>query len=192
MKPPKPLVFAVVCILMLALSPCIFAQGSKFDGRPLFSEGTDLGYYLWRDGDTWKVRWTTKGNMRNFSGSVESVGGKLKSLKRIDVESERKVLYPGRPAAVWVGPRGRVHARGGRAPVVVENKQDKIDKDGDYRIVFTARTNNDIDGFEFKLGDGVTSLRFVLQIDGRSMPRLVEIGAGNVKALQLPLIVTLP
>ena len=192
MKPPKPFVFAIACVLLFALSPCVLAQGNKFDGRPVFAEGVDLGYYLWRDGDTWKLRWTTKGNMRTFSGAVDSVGGKLKSLKRIDVESERKVLYPGRAPAVWVGPRGRVHARGGRAPVVVENKQDKIDKDGDYRIVFTARTNNDIDGFDFKLGDGVTSLRFVLDIDGRSMPRLVEIGAGNVKALRLPLIVTLP
>ena len=192
MKCPKTLVFTLAFVLLFALSPCAFGQGGIFDGRPVFAEGVDLGYYLWRDGDTWKVRWTTKGRMRSFTGLVESTGGKLKSLKRIDVESERKVLYPGRAPAVWVGPRGRVHARGGRAPVVVENKQDKIDKDGDYRIVFTARTNNDLDGFDFKLGDGVTSLRFILEIDGRAMPRLVEIGQNNVKARSLPLIVHLP
>lgn len=192
MNPLKIFVFAIALVVVLALSPCALAQGNKFDGKPAFSEGVDLGYYLWRDGDTWKVRWTTKGKMRTFAGAVESVGGKLKSLKRVDVESERKVLYPGRAPAVWVGPRGRVHARGGRAPVVVENKQDKIDKDGDYRIVFNARTNNDIDGFDFKLGDGVVALRFMLQIDGRAMPRMVEFGAGNMKAQQLPLNVTLP
>lgn len=192
MNSPKILAFGIALIVVLAVTPCALAQGSKFDGKPTFSEGVDLGYYLWRDGETWKVRWTTKGRMRTFAGAVESVGGKLKSLKRIDVESERKVLYPGRAPAVWVGPRGRVHARGGRAPVVVENKQDKIDKDGDFRIVFNARTNNDIDGFDFKLGDGVVALRFMLQIDGRPMPRMVEIGAGNIKAQQLPLNVTLP
>ena len=34
-------------------------------------------------------------------------GGKLKSLKRIDVESERRVLYPGRAPQIVYGPRGR-------------------------------------------------------------------------------------
>jgi len=192
MKSSKTFVFAFVCVLVFALSPCVFAQGDMFEGRPVFAEGVDLGYYLWRDDDTWHLRWTTKGNTRSFSGSVESTGGKLKSLKRIDVESERKVLYPGRAPNVWVGPRGRVHARGGRAPVVVENKQDKIDKDGDYRIIFVSKTKSDIDGFDFKVGEGATSLRFVLQIDGRSMPRLVEIGRNNQKAARLPLDVSLP
>lgn len=192
MNAVKKIVFAVGFVLMFAYAPCVFAQGSMFDGKPVFAEGIDLGYYLWREGDTWQLRWTTKGRMRRFTGSVDSVGGKLKSLKRIDVESERKVLYPGRAPAVWVGPKGRVHTRGGRAPVVVEKKQDKIDKVGDYRIVFAAETNNDIDGFRFNVEEGVTLLRFVLEIDGRLMPKLVEIGRNNTKASQLPLKVTLP
>jgi hypothetical protein len=184
--------FTFLCVLLFALAPCVLAQSDKFDGRPTFAEGTDLGYYLWRDGDTWYVRWTTRGVMRNFSGSVEATGGELKSLKRVDVESERKVLYPGRTPRVWVGPRGRVHSRGGRAPIVVERKQDRIEKDGDYRIVFAARTNDDIDGFNFKLDKGVTSLRFVLEIDGRRLPQQVEIGRNNLKAPRLPLDVRIP
>jgi hypothetical protein len=191
MKAPK-LVVALLFILASAVAQTAFGQGKVFDGKPAFAEGAELGYYLWRDGETWKVRWTTMGRLRTFSGSVESVGGKLKSLKRIDVESERKVLYPGRAPAVWVGPRGGVHRQGGRAPVVVEKKQDKIDKDGDYRIIFLARTNNDIDGFDFKVGDGATSLRFVLEIDGQPHPRQVEIGPNNIKAQSLPLMVRLP
>jgi hypothetical protein len=179
------------CLLFVLISPTlsVSAQGEMFDGRPVFAEGADFGYFLWRDGNKWHVRWTTKGRLRVFSGYVESTGGKLKSLKRIDVEEERRVVAPGRAPTVWVGPRGRVHSRGGRAPVVVERKQDRIEKEGDNRIVFTARTDNDIDGYDFELGEGVTSLRFVLEIDGRQNPRAVEIGRNNKKPPQLPLVV---
>jgi hypothetical protein len=178
---------SLLFVVVFVLAPSVSGQSSMFEGRPTFAEGADLGYYLWREGDTWHLRWTTRGAMRNFSGSVEATGGKLKSLKRIDVETERKVLYPGRAPHVWVGPRGRVHGRGGRAPVVAERKQDRIEKDGDYRIVFAAKTDNDIDGFDFKPETQVTSLRFVLEIDGRRMPQLLEIGRNNVKAQRLPL-----
>jgi hypothetical protein len=74
---------------------------------------------------------------------------------------------------------------------VVERKQDIIEKDGDYRIVFTAATNNDIDGFDFNVDDKVTLLRFVLQIDGQSLPRQVEIGKENRNATTLPLVAVL-
>ncbi len=77
-----------------------------FEGRPVFAEGVDLGYYIWHDEDGWQIRWTTKGVMRRFTGTVISEGGELKSLKRIDVETERRVLYPGRRARVVVGPQG--------------------------------------------------------------------------------------
>jgi hypothetical protein len=182
----------VVAFIVLLTSVSIAGQSDAFDGRPVFAEGTDFGYFLWRDGNKWHVRWTTLGRLRVFSGYVESTGGKLKSLKRVDVEEERRVVYPGRAPTVWVGPRGRVHSRGGRAPVVVERKQDKIEKEGDNRIVFTARTDNDIDGYDFELGEGVTLLRFVLEIDGRQNPRAVEIGRNNRKAPELPLVVRIP
>ena len=64
----------------------------------------------------------TMGPQRKFTGSVVATGGKLHDLKRIDVEEERRVLYPGRTQRV-VGPHGRTHVGGGRAPVVVERKQ---------------------------------------------------------------------
>ena len=175
----------------LVVPPGVRAQADMFEGKPVFAEGADLGYYVWKEGRKWHVRWTTMGRLRNFTGSVVAAGGKLKSLKRIDVESERRVLYPGRAPHVVYGPRGRPHARGGRAPVVVERKQDVIEKDGDYRIVFRAATNNDIDGFDFSVDDNVKSLNLVLQIDGQSLPREVEIGKENRKAVSLPLVAIL-
>jgi len=178
-------------VSMLGFSPSAAAQTERFDGKPAFGEGVDLGYYIWKDGDTWYVRWTTRGQMRRFSGSVFAEGGELRSLKRVDVESERKVLYPGRPPRVVYGPRGRAHVRRGRGPVVAERTQDRIEKDGDQRIVFLARTDDDIDGFNFKVDERVTALRFVLEIDGKQSPQWVETGRNNRKPQDMPLLVRL-
>jgi hypothetical protein len=185
------LVVIFLSVLMLAFSPAALAQADRFDGKPAFADGIDLGYYIWREGDKWLVRWTTKGTNRKFTGSVVAEGGELHDLKRIDLDEERRVLYPGRAPQVAVGPRGRVYRRGGRAPVVVERKQDRIEKDGDNRIVFAAITSDDIDGFNFKVDKKVTTLRFNLEINGRQMPQNVEIGKDNQKASALPLVVRL-
>ena len=185
----KKLGVILLAVLTLTLSPSVFAQADKFDGRPAFAEGIDLGYYIWREGDKWLVRWTTKGPNRKFTGSVVAEGGELRDLKRIDLDEERKVLYPGRAPHVWVGPRGRTHVGGGRAPVVVERKQDRIEKDGDNRIVFAAITSNDIDGFNFKVDSKVTTLRFVLEINGRQMAQKIEFGKDNQRPSSLPLVV---
>jgi hypothetical protein len=181
----------LLLVSMLGLSPSLMAQAERFEGKPAFAEGVDLSYYIWREGDTWHVRWTTRGQMRRFSGSVFAEGGELNSLKRVDVESERRVLYPGRPPRVVYGPRGRAHVRRGRGPVVAERTQDKIEKDGDRRIVFLARTDDDIDGFNFKVDENVRALRFVLEIDGRQSPQWIEMGRNNRKPESLPLLVRL-
>ncbi len=164
---------------------------ANFEGKPAFAEGVDTGYYVWHDGDKWSVRWTTTGKLRHFTGHVAAEGGELKSLKRIDVESERRVLYPGRAPRIAVGPRGRVYRRGGAPPVVATREQDKIEKGGDGRIVYNAKTNDDIDGFDFKVDQKVTALRFVLEIDGQFRPQLIETGKSNQKAGQDPFIVRL-
>src|SRR5690242_15190940 len=77
---------------LVLVAPTAAAQTELFEGKPEFKEGTDMGYYIWREGDTWKLRWTTTGALRHFTGHVTAEGGELKSLKRIDVETERKVL----------------------------------------------------------------------------------------------------
>lgn len=188
----KKQIVVFLSVLLLALSPSVLAQTDKFDGKPAFAEGIDLSYYIWREGDKWLVRWTTKGPNRKFTGSVVAEGGELHDLKRIDLDEERKVLYPGRAPHVYVGPRGRARMGGGRAPVVVERKQDRIEKDGDHRIVFAAITSNDIDGFNFKVDKKVTTLRFILAINGRQMAQHVEFGKDNQKPSALPLVVRIP
>jgi hypothetical protein len=177
--------------LLVLYSPRAVAQTAMYEGRPAFAEGVDLGYYIWKDADKWNVRWTTKGAMRRFTGAVEADAGELESLKRIDVESESKVLYPGRARHVVVGPRGRARVTRGRAPVVVTKDQDKIEKDGDRRIVFNALTNADIDGFSFKVDGEPTELRFFLQIDGNPARNLIEVGKDNAKPQGPPVVIRL-
>ena len=87
----------------------------------------------------------------------------------------------------------RTNPRGWRArPCSSRTQQDHIEKQGDNTIVFAALTGNDIDGFNFKPDKKVTSLRFVLEINGRRVPQRVEIGRANQKARALPLGVKNP
>jgi hypothetical protein len=183
--------WAAMVVGMVGAGPLGAADVARFDGRPAFTEGSDLGYFVWRDGDTWHVRWTTKGAARRFTGSVTADGGDLKSLKRIDVEEERRVLAPGTPAHMWRGPHGRLHMAPGHGPVVAERKQDKIEKDSDRRIFWISRTDADIDGFDFKVDRDVTHLRFALEVDGESRAGQVELGAANASPQQNPFSVDL-
>ncbi|MBI3425475.1 MAG: hypothetical protein HY011_21335 [Acidobacteria bacterium] len=178
-----------VCFVVCA--PAASAQTELFDGRPEFKEGHDMGYFVWREGDTWKLRWTTTGAMRRFTGHVTAEDGALKSLKRIDLETERRVLRPGRPPRLTIGPRGRIYERSGRPTVVTQRAQDKIEKEGNHRINFTTRTDDDIDGFDFKVDDKVTVLRFMLEINGKALPRTVETGKNNQHPPNVPFEVKL-
>lgn len=193
MKTKQQMIGLAIGLFLLLLNGVAQAQTpvAKFDGKPAFAEGVETGYYVWRDGDKWSVRWTTTGKLRHFTGHVTVEGGELKSLKRIDVEEERRVLYPGRAPRVAVGPRGRVYRRGGRPAVVAMKEQDKFEKTGDNRIVFSTKTDDDIDGFDFKVDPNVTRLRFVLEVDGQMRPMLIETGRSNFKPEQDPFVVNL-
>jgi hypothetical protein len=164
---------------------------ARCDGRPDFGAAEKLGYWVWRDGDRWSVRWTTLGGRRFFAGVVEAEGGDLKHLDRVDVERESRLLRSGRPGRTWVGPRGRLHVRPGRAPVVATREEDKIAKDGDRRIVWSSRTEADIDGFDFDAGRHVTRLRFTLRLDGRTLATDVALGEAAVQPLANPFEVAL-
>jgi hypothetical protein len=152
----------------------------RFDGRPTFSEGDALGYFVWRDGDTWKVRWTTFGAKHRFSGRVVVEGGDIRSLKRVDVDTERHVVRPGRAAHLVRGPRGRVvGVAGGRPAVVASRVEDRIEQENEHLIRFNTQTDDDLDGFDFKVTDGTRAVRFMLEIDGVVRPSEIEVGRSN-------------
>jgi hypothetical protein len=179
-------------LCLFAMTPLKAVGVSVFDGRPAFSEGEGLGYYVWRDGNTWNLRWTTFGANHRFGGSVLAEGGKIDSLKRVDVETERRVIAPGRAPRVVRGPRGRVvGVTPGRSPVVATRTQDHIEKEGDRRIVFNTITNDDTDGFSFKVDKDVQVLRMSLQIDGQPRPRQIQVGRGNPHVDADPIVIEL-
>ena len=169
------------CFVYVPAGAVSSSQGlAAFEGRPAFKEGSDRAYFVWHDGNTWHLRWTTMGVERTFAGSIRGTGGELKDLKRIDVDSELKVIRPGRPARVVRGPAGRVRGVApGRAPVVASKTEDHITRVDDHLIRWSTRTDDDIDGFDFKV-DNVNALTFDLNIQGDSKVSSVEIGRNNV------------
>lgn len=169
---------------VLAVLPLVFQAADMdedvFLGKPEFKEGRDLGYYVWREGNLWRVRWTTFGANRRFTGHVLAVGGNILDMDRIDVDAERTVIRPGRPARIVRGPRGRALAVGPKPPVVTTRAEDHIKMEGTQKIVFSCITDDDIDGFNFRVGPGAEFLRFLLEIDGKSKPEDVEVGQTNL------------
>jgi len=162
-----------------------------YDGRPEFREGSDLSYFVWREGEKWHLRWTTVAAPRQFEGMVRATHGKLEDLRRIDPEAEYRVIRPGRPPRVVRGPAGRVRGVApGRPATVAARTEDKIEKVADHLIRWVTRTDVDIDGFDFKVKD-VDELVFDLRIQGQSKAATVEIGAKNVHPPTNPFTVRL-
>lgn len=164
---------------------------TDFEGRPLFREGFDRGYFVWHEGDEWHVRWTTQGNLLLFTGQVIADGGDIRDLDRVDLEKESRLVRTGSRPVVVRGPRGRLRTTRRPTTAVVTREQDKVERDGDRTIRFRARTDADIDGFDFKLDRRVTQIRFVLEINGVSRAVAVEVGRNNVKPDDNPFTVAL-
>jgi hypothetical protein len=187
---------AFMCAVVLtALVPAVLVadtDAARFTGRPTFSDGKAMGYFVWRDGDTWKLRWMTFGAERRFTGRVAVEGGEVASFKRIDVDEERRVIAAGRPGRVVRGPRGRVRGvTPGRAPVVADRDEDRIEQVDERVLRFVTRTDDDVDGIDFKVSDGARAIRLVLEIDGEQRPQEVEVGRENFKPNEAPLVVRL-
>ena len=166
---------------------------ARVQGEPKFSEGQALGYFVWKDGDSWKLRWMTFGAEHRFTGRIVVEGGEIKSMKRIDVDTERKVVAPGRPGRVVRGARGNVVGRTrGRGAVVASKEEDKIEQETEQVIRFNTATDEDVDGVNFELKGNPRLVRFVLEIDGKPRPDEVEVGRANFKPNEHPLVVRLP
>jgi hypothetical protein len=180
-------VLAGLSLLCLPLAGGAQTPAAVFDGKPEFKEGKALGYFIWRDGDTWKLRWMTFGAAHKFAGRVVVEGGEIESFKRIDPDKERQLIRPGKPGAVVRGPRGRaVGVRPGRAPVVAEKNEDRIEQESETIVRWLTNTNDDLDGVDIKVTRSTRLLRFNLLIDGEARPQEVEIGRNNVKASESP------
>ncbi|MEO6080574.1 MAG: hypothetical protein ABIQ86_12440 [Steroidobacteraceae bacterium] len=185
----------VTFIALLSMASTLKADilVERIQGQPKFSDGKALGYFIWKDGDTWKLRWMTFGAEHRFTGRIVVEGGEIKSMKRVDVDTERKVVAPGRPGRVVRGPRGKVVGRTrGRTAVVVSKEEDKIEQETEQVIRFATATDDDVDGVNFELKGNPRLVRFVLEMDGKPRPEEVEVGRTNFKPNEHPLVVRMP
>lgn len=181
--------FALVTALSLITTRVVAAQTAvaHFEGRPTFKDGKALGYFIWRDGDTWKLRWMTFGAEQRFTGRIVVEGGTIASFKRVDVDEERKVIRPGYAPRVVRGPRGRVRdVRPGRAPVVAERTLDRIEQLDEVTLQWLTQTDDDVDGIDFKVTASSQVIRFNLMINGEAKPAEVEVGKENFKPNENP------
>lgn len=188
---PMPVLSAVFVVLASVVAVAQTVE-SRYVGKPEFSSGDALGYFVWKDGDTWKLRWTTFGTTHRFSGRIVIEGGELRDFKRVDVDVERKVMAPGRPPRVVRGPRGRaVGVQPGRGAVVATRTEDRIAQETERIIVFSTETDDDLDGLDFKVTEPTNLIRMNLEIDGRPRPEEVEVGGRNFKPNANPLVIRL-
>jgi hypothetical protein len=177
--------------LLAFVAPVLVADVgvARLNGQPEFSEGDALGYFLWKDNDTWKVRWMTFGANHRFSGRVTVEGGEFRNFKRIDVDTESRIIAPGRRPRVVRGRGGRARVAPGRAPVVNSREEDTIEQETEQLIRFVTRTDDDLDGLDFEVTDEARVVRFVLEIDGEPRPAEIELGGENFKPDEHPLVV---
>lgn len=55
------------------------------DGRPIYPAGQKLGYFLWKENQTWFLRWSSDQTTHKFSGSLKS-DGNINIINRYNLE----------------------------------------------------------------------------------------------------------
>jgi flagellar hook assembly protein FlgD len=48
--------------------------GNQYTGKPSYTPGKDLGYYIWTDEAGWHIRWSSDGTNHHFTGSLMGSG----------------------------------------------------------------------------------------------------------------------
>jgi hypothetical protein len=90
------------------------------------------------------------------------------------------------------GPRGRpVGTVGGRPAVVASREEDRIEQETEQVIRWVTRTDDDVDGLDFRVTEGTAVIRILMEIDGVPRPAEVEVGRDNFKPNESPLVVRL-
>jgi hypothetical protein len=109
-------------------------------GKPAkFEAGNAASYYVWRDGQGWHLRTTTKNRKRTFQGAVRVLGGEFGAVNTDGLEKR------GDKADCW-----------------------KLSDDR-KELTFNLQTEKALDGFDFRLKGGATRVEFSLKIDGEEI-----------------------
>lgn len=120
-------------------------------GKPrALSKGQAIRYGVWFDAEGWHLRTDTGGKVHEFTGVIDVVGGKVTSIFDFDgLEAGGKK---------------------GKSDFGMLNQAKN-------QISYKFRTGKGRDGFDFRVDDAATEIRFTLLIDGLASPERVLIGA---------------
>lgn len=153
--------FILVRLTFAALAAAVVVSAAAADppkvedvnpaGKPEgFKAGQSERYAVWHDADGWHVR-TTAGakGVHAFKGTLEIAGGKMVSLQPVAVEGKGAK----RPDVGTWNPQGTV-------------------------FEFTLNTSKGhTDGFDLKVSEHATAIKFSLTVGGEEAPKKVFIGA---------------
>ena len=151
---------ALAAVVAAALAPPAAGEEPKYQlenispiGKPEgFKTGQAARYALWYEDGTWHVRTTAgpKGGL-TFEGTLEIIGGKMVSLVPVGIEGKE--------------------AKKKEADTGTWNAQKTVFK-------FTLKTGaGHTDGFDLKVTDPATALKFTLTVGGDEAPGKIFIGA---------------
>jgi hypothetical protein len=150
---------ALVSAAILLSSSALAADEPKLEavdpsGKPNgYRPGLTTRYAIWFEGDTWHFRTTTAKDTKVFSGSMEIIGGKMVDLKPVSADKGKKNNKKNLDYANWT-PDGT-------------------------QLSFSFTTGTLQDGFDMKVSDKATAIKFALKIEGKEMADHIFIGAKN-------------
>jgi len=153
------LTFGVLAVAIAAVNSTSMADEPKLEavdptGKPKdYKPGLSTRYAIWFDGDTWHFRTTTAKDTKVFSGTMEIVGGKMVDLQPVSADKGKKKNKKNLDYASW-NPDGT-------------------------QFTFSFTTGTFQDGFDMKLSDKATAIKFVLKVEGKEMADHIFIGAKN-------------
>lgn len=173
-------------LALLCLCGSVVQAQDGFSGRPTFSERDHTAYYVWSEGNHWHVRWVAFSCRQNFKGSVVADRGSIGNMRKVDPVNEQNLIYPQRRQLLTVV-TGYDHPAN-FASNEAHNRD--IRMNGKSAVVFSATTDDGLDGFDFTADDAVRTLTFELKLEGKPATGFVYLGKDNVTPGSLPVTVS--
>lgn len=116
-----------------------------------YKVGLSSRYVIWYDAAGWHLRVTTASALTDFKGKIEAIDGKIVSMKLISGTGTKKGD---------ISPEFKTESKS----IELSNKISKGIQSG----------------YDFKLDDKATGIKFDLQVDGKEQAAMIFIGAKGV------------
>lgn len=154
---PKVLSLATLAAVLAVTAAAQDADPANPGGRPKYKNGQPARYVVWHDADGWHLRTTTNKDTK-FDGAVEIVGGKFVNLQPATVEGKAGAKKKANPKSADYGTWNPEHTV--------------------FQFNFSTRDEGS-DGFDMKVSDTATAIKFVLKVNGKEVPEAIFIGSKN-------------